>query len=428
MNIIQLPTNDENNVSLPKQQNVYELIQEQYNNILNKKKFNKDLQILLSQPMNEIIVNFPVKLNDGTTKLFKGYRVQHNNLLGPFKGGLRYFKDVYLDECKALAFWMTIKCALVGVPFGGAKGGIKFNPNDYSIDDVKSISKAFSKALIPYIGENIDIPAPDMGTNPMIMDWMQSAYNENTKKRKYSVFTGKSMNMYGCHARNGATGFGIYNCIKSWAKQNNINLQGKTYILQGYGNVGSHTAELLHKLGMSLIAVGDHSGYLECSEGFNVFKLSRYVKENRSIQNYSVGNVINKSDFFGFKCDIIIPAALELQICKEEATKIDCTMIIEGANGPIDMEADEILKNKNITIIPDILANSGGVIGSFMEWKQNKQHEIFTKEAVECYIEYKLSETYRKMTEYANKNNVTYREAAYILALTNLENMYLICN
>ena len=417
-----------NNIDLHKQKNVYDLIQSQYKNAITKKNINKDLQILLSQPMNEIIVNFPVKLSNGSIKLFKGYRVQHNNLLGPFKGGLRFYKNLYLDECKALAFWMTIKCALVNIPFGGAKGGIKFNPNDYSIDDVKSISKEFSKALIPYIGENIDIPAPDMGTNPMIMDWMQSAYNENTKKRKYGVFTGKSMNMHGCSARNGATGFGIYLCVKFWAEQNNIDLKGKTYILQGYGNVGSHTAELLHKLGMSLIAVGDHTGYLKCEEGFNVFKLSQYVKENSSIENYPVGNTINKLEFFGIKCDIIIPAALELQICKEEATKIDCAVIIEAANGPIDIEGEQILYNKNITIIPDILANSGGVLGSYMEWKQNKQNESYPKDIVNKFIHDKLYEAYHKIITYAKEKELTYREASYILALTNLETMYMIYN
>ncbi len=416
------------NINLTKPKNVYDLIQSQYNNAIIKKNINKDLQILLSQPMNEIIVNFPVKLSDGSIKLFKGYRVQHNNLLGPFKGGLRFYKNLYLDECKALAFWMTIKCALVNISFGGAKGGIKFNPNDYTDSDIKSISKEFSKALIPYIGENIDIPAPDMGTNPMIMDWMQSAYNENTKKRKYGVFTGKSMDMHGCSARNGATGYGIYLCVKFWAEQNNVDLKGKTYILQGYGNVGAHTAELLHKLGMSLIAVGDHTCYLKCEEGFNVFKLSQYVKENRSIKNYPVGNIINKLEFFGIKCDIIIPAALELQICKEEATNIDCTMIIEAANGPIDIEGERILYNKNIIIIPDILANSGGVLGSYMEWKQNIQNESYSKDIVNKFIYDKLYEAYNKIITYSKENKFTYRETSYILALTNLETMYMIYN
>jgi len=408
-------------------QNVYDLIQAQYANILSKHTIDNGLKCLLSQPMNEIIVNFPVKLKDGTMKLFKGYRVQHNNLLGPFKGGIRFYKDVYLDECKALAFWMTMKCALVSLPFGGGKGGIKFNPRDYCKEDIRSISTAFSKALTPYIGSNIDIPAPDMGTNPLIMDYMQSAYNDNKRQKVYGVFTGKSMNMYGCEGRNGATGYGVYLCVKFWAEQNNIDLKGKTYILQGYGNVGSHTAELLHKLGMCLVGVGDHTGYLKSEEGFNVFKLTEYVKTNHSIENYSVGTTIDKKDFFSIKCDIVIPAALELQISKEEAENMDCTVVVEAANGPVDIEGEKILLGKNIQIIPDILANSGGVLASYMEWKQNNLNTNYDVEKVQEFIYEKLNKVYHMMVSYADKNNLSYREASYVLALTNLENMYKVC-
>tara|TARA_B100000963_G_C22621933_1_gene670387 strand:- start:610 stop:1842 length:1233 start_codon:yes stop_codon:yes gene_type:complete len=404
--------------------NVYNLIKAQYENVLSKHNIDEGLKCILSEPMNEIIVNFPVKLEDGKIKLFKGYRVQHNNLLGPFKGGIRFYKDVYLDECKALAFWMTMKCALVRLPFGGGKGGIKFNPYDYSKEDIKRISFAFSKALQPYIGPNIDIPAPDMGTSPIIMDYMQSSYNSNKRQKVYGAFTGKSMNMYGCSGRSGATGYGVYLCIKFWAEQNNIDLKGKTYILQGYGNVGSNTAELLHKLGMCLVAVGDHTGYLKSDEGFNVFKLTKYVKKNKSIDNYPIGTKIDKKEFFSIKCDIVIPAALELQICKDEAMSMDCTVVVEAANGPVDIEGEKILYEKNIKIIPDILANSGGVLASYMEWKQNNLNTNYNKEKVQEFIYEKLYEVYHKMSKYSIKNKLSYRESSYILALTNLENMY----
>lgn len=404
--------------------NVYNLIKAQYENVLSKHNIDEGLKCILSEPMNEIIVNFPVKLEDGKIKLFKGYRVQHNNLLGPFKGGIRFYKDVYLDECKALAFWMTMKCALVRLPFGGGKGGIKFNPYDYSKEDIKRISFAFSKALQPYIGPNIDIPAPDMGTSPIIMDYMQSSYNSNKRQKVYGAFTGKSMNMYGCSGRSGATGYGVYLCIKFWAEQNNIDLKGKTYILQGYGNVGSNTAELLHKLGMCLVAVGDHTGYLKSDEGFNVFKLTKYVKKNKSIDNYPIGTKIDKKEFFSIKCDIVIPAALELQICKDEAMSMDCTVVVEAANGPVDIEGEKILYEKNIKIIPDILANSGGVLASYMEWKQNNLNTNYNKEKVQEFIYEKLYEVYHKMSTYSIKNKLSYRESSYILALTNLENMY----
>ena len=408
--------------------NVYNLIKAQYENVLSKHNIDEGLKCILSEPMNEIIVNFPVKLEDGKIKLFKGYRVQHNNLLGPFKGGIRFYKDVYLDECKALAFWMTMKCALVRLPFGGGKGGIKFNPYDYSKEDIKRISFAFSKALQPYIGPNIDIPAPDMGTSPIIMDYMQSSYNSNKRQKVYGAFTGKSMNMYGCSGRSGATGYGVYLCIKFWAEQNNIDLKGKTYILQGYGNVGSNTAELLHKLGMCLVSVGDHTGYLKSDEGFNVFKLTKYVKKNKSIDNYPIGTKIDKKEFFSIKCDIVIPAALELQICKDEAMSMDCTVVVEAANGPVDIEGEKILYEKNIKIIPDILANSGGVLASYMEWKQNNLNTNYNKEKVQEFIYEKLYEVYHKMSGYSIENKLSYREASYVLALTNLENMYKVCS
>ena len=409
-------------------ENVYHLIESQYQNVLSKHNISKGLQTIISQPKNEIIVHFSITLEDGTVELFKGYRVQHNNLLGPFKGGLRFYENLYLDECKALSFWMTMKCALVGLPFGGGKGGVKCNPKNYSITDLKKISKGFSKALKPYIGSNIDIPAPDMGTNANVMDWMQSAYNEGERNQLYSVFTGKTTKMHGSSARSGATGYGVYLCLKFWAEQNQIDLRGKTYILQGYGNVGSHTAELLHGLGLSLIAVGDHTGYIQCDEGFNVFKLSKYVGEHHSIDGYSIGNRIEKSDFFSISCDIVIPAALELQICEQEAHSMNCTLVLEAANGPVDMKGEQILLDKSVTIIPDILANSGGVLGSYMEWKQNKNNDCYSKEIVETFIKERLYEVYCKMVSKANDKNVSLREAAYIIALDRLNDKYNIDN
>ena len=407
-------------------ENVYHLIESQYKNVLKKHTISNGLREIISQPQNEIIVNFPITLEDGSIQLFKGYRVQHNNLLGPYKGGLRFYQNLYLDECKALSFWMTMKCALVNLPFGGGKGGIKCNPKDYSANDLKKISKGFSKALKKYIGSDVDIPAPDMGTNAQVMDWMQAAYNEGEDKQCYSVFTGKTTTMHGSSARTGATGYGVYLCLKFWAEQNNIDLRGKTYILQGYGNVGSHTAELLHGLGLSLIAVGDHTGYIQCNEGFNVFKLSKYVGEHHSIEEYPIGNRIEKSDFFAIPCDIVIPAALELQICEQEANSMNCTLVLEAANGPIDIIGEQKLLEKQVTIIPDILANSGGVLGSFMEWKQNKNNDCYTKEAVQSFIKERLYDVYCQMVETSTEKNVSLREAAYMIALDRLDQKYLI--
>lgn len=407
-----------------RKENLFQLIKEQYEKALKITPMCEEVKTILSQPQNEIIVNFPVKLQNGETKLFKGYRVQYNDLLGPFKGGLRYHEDVYLDECKALAFWMTLKCSLQNLPLGGGKGGIKFNPREYGDIDLKNISKEFAKALYRYIGSDIDIPAPDMGTNDQTMDWMTYQYNQLNIQKDMGVFTGKSTKYGGCKGRSGATGRGVYLCVLKWAESNNIDLKGKTYILQGFGNVGSHTAMLLHSLGMSLIAVGDHTGYYQCNEGFNVFKLNNYNKQHKSLDGYSVGDKISKDDFFSLECDIVIPAALELQIDKHIAKIINCKVIVEAANGPTDNEADEVLEQRGIDVIPDILANSGGVIVSYLEWLQNKQHTSFDLKYVENWLDERMIETYTKTDLISKKLNITKRLAAFYIALLNINDHY----
>ena len=405
-------------------ENIYKLIGQQYKNALKISKISNKLKTILSQPQNEIIVNFTVDLHNGKSKQFKGYRVQHNDLLGPYKGGLRFHHNVYLDECKALAFWMTLKCSLQNLPFGGAKGGIKFNPKDYEREDLKKISKGFSKALYGYIGSDVDIPAPDLGTDSQIMDWMLDAYNSKQHKRDLAVFTGKSIECGGSIGRAGSTGRGVYLCIKKWAELNDKNLKGKTFILQGFGKVGSNTALELQTLGMILIAVGDHTGYIKCDEGFNVFKLKSYNDKHGSLKEYPMGLKINKEEFFKLECDIMIPAALELQIDKKVATNLNCSLIVEAANGPTDSEADIIIKERNIELIPDILANSGGVIVSYLEWLQNKKHETFDKNYVDKFLKSRMYNTYEKVHKIANKLKISKRMAAYYIALENINNYY----
>lgn len=410
---------------MSKTENLFELVQDQICNAFDILDLNQDLKTLVTNPNNEIIVNFPVKLKNGDLKIFKGYRVQHNNLLGPYKGGLRFHHNVYLDECKALAFWMTMKTSLHNIPFGGGKGGIKFNPREYCNEDLKNISINFSKALSNYVGEDIDVPAPDVGTNSKIMDLMTHTYLNTTKTINKGVYTGKSIPFGGSKGRNEATGRGLYICLLEWAKRNNIELEGKTYILQGFGNVGSNLALLLSKLGMTMLAVGDHTGYYECNEGFNVFKMLEYVKKNKSLENYNIGTVIDKKIFFSKKCDIVIPAALELQIKKEEAEIIDCKMILEAANGPIDIDGENILTNKGITIIPDILANSGGVLVSYYEWLQNRSHNYWSKEKVISKLDNKMSKLFNDVYDLSIKNNYNMRTASYYISLNRLQEVYI---
>lgn len=405
-------------------ENLYNLTERQLNDAKEISNISEDVVKLLSQPKNEIIVNFSVKLDNGELEMFKGYRVQHCNLLGPYKGGLRFHPEVYLDECKALALWMTIKCALQELPLGGGKGGIKMNPKKYSKDELESITRKFTKALYLYLGEDKDIPAPDMGTNSQTMDWMMDTYNMFNNRHTKGVFTGKSIECGGSNGREEATGRGITICIKKWADDNNTDLHGKTFILQGYGNVGCFTALRLVKMGMVMIGVGDHTGYLKSKEGFNVFKLKEYVMKNGSIKDYDGGNVIDRDEFFSTECDIFIPAALELQICEKEAKMLNCNLVVEAANGPTNIEGEKILIERNIDILPDILCNSGGVIVSYYEWLQNKRHEYWTLLSVREKLETQMIKTYNKMYSLSKKENITFRMACYKIALERINSVY----
>ena len=404
--------------------NLYSLAQEQLNMAVTECQLDANVKEILQQPKNELIINFPVEMDDGTIKLFKSYRVQHNNILGPYKGGLRFSNQVHLDEVKSLAMWMTLKNSLQKLPYGGAKGGIKMNPNDYSKKELERISRNFCKYLGNFIGPNIDVPAPDMGTNSQIMDWMTSAYENSGHRHTNSVFTGKSIECGGSEGRNEATGFGVVACIKRWAEYNHFELKGKTYIIQGYGNVGSNTAMLLSHLGLTCLAVGDHTGYLKNSEGFNVYKLNDYVQKNRSLENYH-GETISKEEFFSLECDIVIPAALELVICGDDAQKLNCKVVVEAANGPLDLAADKILAERKIDVIPDILANSGGVIVSYYEWLQNRRCESWEKEDVLKKLDNRMTTTYKRVCSYSKQNNISMRVAAYVIALKHIEGIYL---
>ena len=406
--------------------NLYKLVENQINNALQLENFSDELKVVLKQPMNEIIVNFPVRLDDNSIKVFKGYRVQHNNILGPFKGGLRFCHDLYLDECKALASWMTLKCSLQNIPFGGGKGGIKFNPKEYSKNELMNISKGFCKAIFNYIGTNKDIPAPDMGTNSQVMDWMVEQYQSMNPCNKLDcgMFTGKSVACGGSLGRNEATGYGIMLCIRELLKKKNINPKGLKYIIQGFGNVGSNTAALLSDMGMICIGVGDHSGYYTCENGFDVIYAQKHVIKNGSFDGYQTGNKVSKEEFFSLECDIAIPAALELQINKEIAENMKCSFIIEAANGPINLDADKIFNYKNICVVPDILANSGGVVVSYYEWLQNIRSEYWTKEKVNEKLDIQMTEIFNNVYEYAQKKSVSLRNSAYVLSMRNIEEVY----
>lgn len=411
-----------------KQENLFELADRQLENAFQSSKIDDSLRMILKQPKNEIIIHFPVKLSTGKVEMFKGYRVQHNNILGPFKGGIRFHQNVYLNECKALAAWMTWKCALQNIPFGGGKGGIKFDPRAYNTEDIEHITRRFTHALGTNIGPEWDVPAPDMGTNAQIMDWMMDTYsnivNMSDKQAVKRVVTGKSLVCGGSPGREEATGRGIVHCITQWANENRFSLPGATLAVQGFGNVGSNTAQILSRMGVSLIAVGDHTGYWRHPEGFNPYKLSEYVKERRSLDGYPGGQAISRDEFFASKCDIFIPAALELQICEHEAKLMNCKVVVEGANGPTDLEGEKILLSKDIQVVPDILANSGGVVVSYYEWLQNKRSETWDIEDVRARLETRMKHTYQEASDKARQHHVDMRTACYLIALERLQEVY----
>jgi glutamate dehydrogenase/leucine dehydrogenase len=415
--------------SLVSRGNLYSIALQQFEKGCRAINIDPAVQAILSQPKNELIINFPVRMDDGEMRIFKGYRVQHNNILGPFKGGIRYHEEANLDEMKALAAWMTYKCALQDIPFGGGKGGIKMNPRALSRAELERITRRFTHALGSNIGPEWDIPAPDVGTNAQTMVWMMDTYmNVVGMAEKMSVrriVTGKSVTSGGSHGREQATGRGIVHCITEWARENRVNLDGRPFIVQGFGNVGSHTARILSKLGATLVATGDYRGYIANPEGLNPWKLAEHVAATGSVVDYRGGKAVTRDEFFAMECDVFIPAALELELGVPEAKALRARVVVEGANGPTYPEAEDVLHERGIDVIPDILANAGGVVVSYYEWLQNKRSERWDLEEVESRLERRMKRTYGHVRDCAKERKLDWRTASYAIALERIQNSYL---
>ncbi len=412
----------------PDEYKFFNVVQEYLNRASDLIGLPKHIRDMLGQPKNELIVHFPVRMDDGSMRMFKGYRIQHNNLLGPYKGGLRFHHTVSLDDLKALATMMTWKGALMEIPFGGAKGGVKVDTRGLSRGELMRVTRRFTHALGNNIGPNYDIPAPDVGTNSQVMVWIMDTYmnqvDHGAKNAQRAVVTGKTVTCGGSQGRNKATAQGVVHCITEWAKENRFELEGKTAIIQGFGNVGSHSALLLSKLGVSTIAVGDHSGYLFSKEGFNPHKLHEYVAQHGSIAGYDSGEPISREEFFRTKADVFIPAALENQIGEAEARALDVKLIAEGANGPCNPAGEKILESKGIPVIPDVLANSGGVTVSYYEWVQNLNSQTWDLAEIDERLERAMKTAYRRVQYFAQEHHVSQRIAAYALALERLGRAY----
>lgn len=407
---------------------LYVNVQEQFNRAADLIKLDPNIRGILANTMNEIIVNFPVKMDDGRVEVFRGYRVQHNNALGPFKGGLRFHPSVHIGEVRALATWMTWKTAIANIPFGGAKGGIQFDPSNHSRGELERITRRFTYALGENIGPDYDIPAPDVNTNPQIMAWILDTYLStmppHQRHRCTHVVTGKPIESGGSLGRDKATGQGVAFLVERWFRDQGLSLPGARYILQGFGNVGSWTARLLEPLGAKLVALEDATGAIANDKGLPAESLIKWAAEHGGVAGFPGAERISHDAFFARQADIFIPAAMENQITAVTAPLLNVKVVFEAANGPTDPDGDRILKSRGIEVLPDILANSGGVIVSYFEWLQNKRSEFWEIEEVDGKLHRKLMNAYGRVGEAVREHSTDWRTAAYVVALQHLSHIY----
>ncbi len=386
-----------------------------------KLELDPNIHAILREPARVLEVNFPVRMDDGTVKVFKGYRAQHNNAIGPAKGGVRFHPQVTLEEVKALSMWMTFKCGVLGLPYGGGKGGVVVDPTTLSRGELERLSRAYIGAISPLIGPDQDIPAPDVNTNPQIMAWMMDEFSKYKGGITYpGVVTGKPIIVGGSLGRSEATGRGCVIAVREAAKRLGIKLQGAIGVVQGFGNVGSATARFLAKEGVKIIAIMEVDGGIFNAEGIDPEKLIAYREKAGTITTYPGSQPIDNQELFALECDVLVPAALENQITAENAGEIKAKLIVEAANGPTTPEADEILARRGICLVPDILANAGGVTVSYFEWVQNFMNYYWTEEEVNSRLEQKMVEAFASIYQMSQDYGVEMRMAAYMVSIARL--------
>ena len=407
---------------------VYKNVAKQFNRAADLMDLDPNIRRILAQTQNEIVVHFPVKMDDGRIEVFAGYRVQHNNVQGPYKGGLRFHPAVNIDEVRALATWMTWKSAIMNIPFGGAKGGVQIDPGKYSPRELERITRRFTYALGHNIGPEYDVPAPDVNTNPQIMAWILDTYLStippHERNRCIHVVTGKPVQSGGSLGRDKATGQGIVFTIALWAADHEFPLDGARYMVQGFGNVGLWTARLLKLRGCRLVAVEDHTGAIYNPKGMDADALAHYAVNHKGVAGFYDAEPIDHERFLKTSADFFVPAALENQITAKTAPWLNVRLVVEGANGPTDVEGDAILADRHITVLPDILCNAGGVVVSYFEWLQNKRSEFWELDEVDTKLHKRMTDAYRRVHERVDALHTDWRTAAYVVALSRLEMTY----
>ncbi len=399
----------------------FQMAQRQFDEVSEVMNLDKNVAIRLREPDRAILISVPVRMEDGRVEVFDAYRVQHNDTRGPYKGGIRYAHDVTLGEVAALSMWMTWKCALMNLPLGGGKGGIRIEPTKYTRLELQRLTRRYTSELVAFIGPQMDIPAPDMGTNPQIMAWIMDTYSQLKGYAVPGVVTGKPTTIGGSLGRVEATGRGVAYTVLEAAKHLNYTIGADTKVaIQGFGNVGSHAALKFSKVGAKITHISDHTGGLVNLKGFNVQDVIEYMtKNNGTLKGYTEGDVISQTEVLTAKADILIPAATSSQIDDKIAAKLQCRIIGEGANGPTTIEGDRVLKEreKEIFVVPDVLANAGGVTVSYFEWVQGLQNFFWSAKEVNRELSNVMIKAFNEVLEVKKQHNVYMRTAAQILGI-----------
>ena len=408
-------------MSTTKTYNPYDNVQAVVKNAAAILGYSHDDYEAVLYPERELKVSIPVRMDDGSVHCFEGYRVQHSTSRGPAKGGIRYHQNVNIDEVKALAAWMTFKCAVVNIPYGGGKGGIICNPSELSENELRNLTRRFTAMIAPIIGPDQDIPAPDVGTNAGVMGWIMDTYSMLKGHCVPGVVTGKPLELGGALGRHEATGRGVMLTTLNILNALNIPVEGSTAVIQGMGNVGSISAKLIHNAGLKVIAVSDVSCGIYNPEGLNIPEIIEYLSAKKSnlLKDYSADGVsyITNEELLELKTTVLVPAALENQINAKNAKKIQAQVIVEGANGPTTVEADEILQKRGIVLVPDILANAGGVVVSYFEWVQNIQSVSWSEEYVNEHLKTIMDQAFQAVWDIAHEKDTTLRTGAYLIAV-----------
>ena len=400
-----------------REENPFESMMSRFDHAAELLKLDPDLYKVLRVPNREITIYIPVYMDDGHVEVFTGFRVQHNFARGPAKGGIRYSPDVTLDEMRALAAWMTWKCAVVNIPFGGAKGGVICDPSQMSLGELERMTRRYTAELIDFIGPERDVPAPDMNTNEQTMAWIMDTYSMHARHTVTAVVTGKPIDLSGSRGRREATGRGLLFVANQAVERHGMKVSETRVVIQGSGNVGGTAARLMEETGYKVIALSDIHGGIYNPKGLDVQDALRYLEVHRSLEKYPKAEPVSNHELLELECEVLIPAATENQITSQNVDRIKCRILCEGANGPTTAAADDILERKGVFVIPDILANAGGVTCSYFEWVQDRMGYFWKEDQVNERLKDIMVASFNDVCKYAETHNVNMRIAAYILAI-----------